>query len=90
MPLLTAGGTLVAVDADTAVPTTYRRGARIVRTPLDLIQALDARPDRIVLLGAFARERSFAVFIREVAPASEVIAVSEDRTPETGLQLCYA
>ena len=88
MPVHTARGTLVAVDADTALPTTYRRGARIVRTPLDLIQALDEQPDLVVLLGAFARERSFAAFIREMSPESDVVEVI--RTPELERRLCYA
>lgn len=80
--------TLVAIDANAAVPSTVRRGARIVRTPLDLIRAFDEPPDIVVLGGSFARDRSYAVFIRELAPACEVIALppAEDRTRD----YCYA
>ena len=85
---LGASRTLVAVDADATVPTTFRRGARVVRTPLDLIQALEDPPELVVLAGAFARDRSFAAFVRELAPGCEIIALApaEDRPP----LLCYA
>lgn len=83
--------TLVAIDAQGTVPASFRRGARIVRTPLDLIRAFDEPPDIVVLGGSFARDRSYAVFIREMAPNCEVIALapSEDR-PRELMQLCYA
>lgn len=63
--------TLVAIDADAHVPATIRREARIVRTPLDLIQALEDPPDLVVLAGGFARDRGFAAFIRERTPGCE-------------------
>jgi hypothetical protein len=83
--------TLVAIDANAPVPATLRGGARIVRTPLDLIRAFDEPPDVVVLAGSFARDGSYAVFIRELAPECEVIALapSEDRPHEAGV-LCYA
>lgn len=83
--------TLVAIDANAAVPTTIRREARVVRTPLDLIRAFEEPPDLVVLGGSFARDRSYAVFIRELAPECEVVALapSEDRMREPS-GLCYA
>lgn len=91
MPQYTRGCTIVAVDDETAVPLAHRVGARIVRTPLDLIRSLEEQPERVVLVGAFARERCFAAFIRETLPACEVIVLERsehDHAP--ALQLCYA
>lgn len=71
--------TLVVADEDSVM--TQRLGARVVRTPLDLIQALDDRPERVVLVGKFAREQDFASFIQEASPTSEVVAVMERIEP---------
>jgi hypothetical protein len=83
--------TLVAIDADAVVPATVRGGARVVRTPLDLIRAFEEPPDVVVLAGTFARDHGYAVFIRELAPACEVIALApaEERALEPAM-LCYA
>jgi hypothetical protein len=86
--------TLVAIDANATVPTTLRQ-ERIVRTPLDLIRAFEEPPDLVVLGGSFARDRSYAVFIHELAPECEVIELAsekpspDDRTREPAV-LCYA
>jgi hypothetical protein len=87
----TLGGsrTLVAIDGDAAVPTTFRRGARVVRTPLDLIQALEQMPQLVVLGGSFARDRSFAGLVRELAPTCELVMLSSEDRPVMA-QLCYA
>jgi hypothetical protein len=87
----TLGGsrTLVAIDGDAAVPTTFRRGARVVRTPLDLIQALEQMPQLVVLGGSFARDRSYVGFVRELAPSCEVITLPSEDRPVVA-QLCYA
>jgi hypothetical protein len=84
--------TLVAIDADAVIPASFRRGARVVRTPLDLIRAFEEPPDVVVLGGSFARDRSYATFIHELAPDCEVIALasSEDRPGARVPELCYA
>lgn len=85
MPSHTGVRTLVVGDAELAVPAGYRTGARIVRTALDLIRALDEAPERVVLLGKFASDRSFAAFIAEASPGSEIVAIADE--PE---ELCCA
>lgn len=52
-----------------------RAGTRIVRTPLDLITALDgAAPiTRVILAGAFEHDPEMHAFLRESYPAMAVI-----------------
>lgn len=52
-----------------------REGARIVRTPLDLITALDgaAKITRVILAGTFERDREMHAFLRESYPAMPVL-----------------
>ena len=73
MPAHTAVQTLVLIDGVSTLPAAYRYGVRVVRTPLDLVQALQEPFDRVVVVGTFAREDAFAVFIRETCPWIEVV-----------------
>lgn len=48
--------------------------AKFVRTPLEMIQALERGCiRRVVLLGKFARESAFAAFLRECFPSIDVV-----------------
>ena len=69
--------TLVVADVVSCIPAIYRTACRVVRTPLDLIQALDDRFERIVLVGTFARDRCFAAFVRETCPSIDIVIASE-------------
>lgn len=61
--------TLVLADIARA---TYGR-AKVVHTPLDLIQALEReRYHRVVLLDRFGRDRAFATSLRECFPGVEI------------------
>jgi hypothetical protein len=66
--------TLVVADANSSLPV-RRPGTQVVRTPLDLVLALDAPVARVVLLGSFARDASFAAFVRERCPEADVVRI---------------
>jgi hypothetical protein len=61
--------TLVATDTT----ATADRDCTVVRTPLELVRALDdVRVGRVILRGRFATEQYFAEFIRESFPMVDV------------------
>jgi len=78
--------TLIVADAGGQV-----FGSRIVRTPLDMIKTLQQECiQRVILLGRFARDFSFAAFLREAFPSIAVI-IAGGRTNALGApQLCDA
>jgi len=72
MPQESGLRTLVVCDARTTLPAECRN-ATLVRTPLDLVQALDRPFERVVLAGRFAREECYVAFVRQARPAADVV-----------------
>ena len=72
-------GPSVVVATKTACGLTPRRYWLLVRTPLDLIRALDANPSlsTAILADAFALEEAFTVFLRDQYPHLRLITVPE-------------
>ncbi|HTL36586.1 MAG TPA: hypothetical protein VL326_25810 [Kofleriaceae bacterium] len=67
------GQSLVVTTRDTHVRTD-----RVVRTMLDMVDALERRSDAIatvILGGDFARDREVETFLRETYPSLEVVAL---------------
>jgi hypothetical protein len=67
------GQSLVVTTRDTHVRTD-----RVVRTMLDMVDALERRSDSIatvILGGDFARDREVETFLRETYPSLEVVAL---------------
>jgi hypothetical protein len=83
--------TVVVADSLGAVPWQYRVGTRIVRTPLDMIQALESSAiRRVILVGAFASDRSFAAFVRETYPDVMLTVVAERHELPIALEHAFA